>query len=283
MSKVYFRIRGDGEKVVHSWNTKTLYVNEESIYSGVEVERMFAIGAWILCEAPIKTKNSVKRPTDNWKKTISKSKWLRCVEDENCFVIDSLDGIYYNPETGFIYRITKNCNNEKIYVSINLRKVSMLKDSGIAEHYDKLVEDYYDNVMKMDVMSSCHSKEGDSELFEDLKESLEEIHENSESYVLEINKECEKFPVKSDGGDSKYYHIPVPEWFLDNIKQRGYTTVEDLAEIIFKNDANFFNTFKAQCRMFDLTQGGGKEGNTFEYDATKSKYYIDKQVEVFNR
>ena len=74
----------------------------------------------------IKTKESTKRSTDNWKKTISKSKWLRCVEDENCFVIDSLVGIYYYPATGFIYRIIKNCNNKKIYVSINLRKVGML-------------------------------------------------------------------------------------------------------------------------------------------------------------
>lgn len=106
------------------------------------------------------------------------------------------------------------------------------------------------------------------------------IPEDTIQKAMEIS---ERRPIKSDGGDSKYYHIGVPQWFLDNIKEKGYTTVEDIAEIVFKNDANFFNVFKAQCRMFDLTQGGGKEGNTFEYDATKCKYYVDKQVEVFNR
>ena len=59
--------------------------------------------------------------------------------------------------------------------------------------------------------------------------------------------------------------------------------LEDLAEIMFGNDFNYTNIFKAQKRMYDLENGGGKEGNTFEYDATKCKYYVDKQVEVFNR
>ena len=52
---------------------------------------------------------------------------------------------------------------------------------------------------------------------------------------------------------------------------------------MYGNDFNFVNVFKAQKRMFEMQQGKGKKGNTLEYDATKCKYYVDKQVEVFNR
>lgn len=89
--------------------------------------------------------------------------------------------------------------------------------------------------------------------------------------------------VKSTGSSSDYYKIVLPEWLLLKQKDNGFIMLEDLAEIMFDNDFNYVNVMKAQKRMFDLEGGRGKEGNTFEYDATKCKYYIDKQVEVFNR
>lgn len=89
--------------------------------------------------------------------------------------------------------------------------------------------------------------------------------------------------VKSTGSSSDYYKIVLPEWLLLKQKDNGFIMLEDLAEIMFDNDFNYVNVMKAQKRMFDLEVGRGKEGNTFEYDATKCKYYIDKQVEVFNR
>lgn len=92
-----------------------------------------------------------------------------------------------------------------------------------------------------------------------------------------------KTPYKSTGGSSKYYEVVLPEWLLDKQKENGYIMIEDLAEIMFDNDFNYTNIFKAQKRMFDLQNGGGKEGNTLEYDANKCKYYVDKQLEVFNR
>lgn len=92
-----------------------------------------------------------------------------------------------------------------------------------------------------------------------------------------------KTPHKSTGGSSKYYEVVLPEWLLDKQKENGYIMIEDLAEIMFDNDFNYTNIFKAQKRMFDLQKGGGKEGNTLEYDANKCKYYVDKQLEVFNR
>ena len=92
-----------------------------------------------------------------------------------------------------------------------------------------------------------------------------------------------KTPHKSTGGSSEYYKVVLPQWLLDKQKENGYIMIEDLAEIMFDNDFNYTNVFKAQKRMFDLQNGGGKLGNTLDYDATKCKYYIDKQLEVFNR
>ena len=104
-----------------------------------------------------------------------------------------------------------------------------------------------------------------------LKEDIEVIHETLGA------------KVKSTGSSSDYYKIVLPEWLLLKQKDNGFIMLEDLAEIMFDNDFNYVNVMKAQKRMFDLEGGRGKEGNTFEYDATKCKYYIDKQVEVFNR
>ena len=90
-------------------------------------------------------------------------------------------------------------------------------------------------------------------------------------------------PHKSDGGSSKYYQVVLPQWLLDKQSENGFIMIEDLAEVMFDNDFNYTNIFKAQKRMFDLQSGGGKVGNTLKYDANKCKYYTDKQVEVFNR
>lgn len=101
--------------------------------------------------------------------------------------------------------------------------------------------------------------------------------------ILPVSTETKTEPTKSTGGSSEYYKTVLPQWLLDKQKENGYIMLEDLAEVMYGNDFNFTNVMKAQKRMYELQQGGGKEGNTFEYDATKVKYYTDKQVEVFNR
>jgi len=216
----------------------------------------------------VKKTSTFKRPTDNWKKTISNSKWLRCVEDENCFVINSLAEIYYNPKTGFIYRIIKNCNNEKIYVSVNLRKVSMLKDSGIAEYYDKLVEDYYDEKMKIAAMNSCHSKEGDSKLFEDLKESLEEC--------VEIKKERDK--DEYTGGSVNYYKLRVDN---PTTSTKPYEAeCNDIIEALGMNyaEGNAFKAIWRKCaaRKFGIKKKGYDSGL---YDSEKVVFFGERMVQ----
>jgi len=107
--------------------------------------------------------------------------------------------------------------------------------------------------------------------------------DSSERVKNKVEQKPSTAPIKSDGGKSDYYKIELPKWLLDKHSEKGFIMLEDLAEIMFENDFNFTNVFKAQKRMFELTKGQGKAGNDFEYDATKCKYYTDKQVEVFNR
>lgn len=102
-------------------------------------------------------------------------------------------------------------------------------------------------------------------------------------FVEDTTESPQPTKVKSTGGSSNYYKITLPEWVIEKNKSQGFVMLEDLAGVMFDNDFNYVNVAKAQKRMFELEKGGGKEGNSFEYDATKSKYYIDKQVEVFNR
>lgn len=89
--------------------------------------------------------------------------------------------------------------------------------------------------------------------------------------------------IKSDGGSSSYYKIVLPEWLLKKQEDTGAIMLEDLAEVLYGNDFNYTNVFKAQKRMFELEQGKGKSGNDFGYDATKCKYYVDKQLEKAGR
>lgn len=91
-----------------------------------------------------------------------------------------------------------------------------------------------------------------------------------------------RLPVKSDGGKSSYYEVNCPQWFIDKVNN-GSFMVEDLAEIMYGNDFNYTNILKAQKRMYEMENGSGKEGNTLEYDATKCKYYVDKQLEIAKR
>lgn len=126
------------------------------------------------------------------------------------------------------------------------------------------------------------------DLMEHLVAGDEDFSEAVQNLSNHINKQTEleespTAPITSDGGKSDYYKIALPQWLLDKQLKDGYIMLEDLTEVMFNNDFNYTNVFKAQKRMFELQQGKGKKGNTLEYDANKVKYYVDKQLEVFNR
>lgn len=210
-----------------------------------------------------KSAQKKKSKESQWTHTISERKFNRCV-DQYCVNIQKdysgkgLD-IYYNPETNTIYRGIYACQDDIVFVAKHLDKC---KDENIVDFYQEL----YFRSKNKNIPEDIKNSEGG---FVTLEESR--------------NRRETKTSHKSDGGKSKYYEVVLPDWLLDKHKNQGSIMLEDLAEIMFGNDFNYTNIFKAQKRMYDLENGGGKEGNTFEYDATKCKYYVDKQVEVFNR
>ena len=79
-------------------------------------------------------------------------------------------------------------------------------------------------------------------------------------------------PVKSDGGSSSYYDLVINGVDLQT---------EDIMRDVFGNDYDFCVAFKALVRAYGTLKGGGKEGNTVEYEMNKLRY-SSKQIEKQN-
>lgn len=88
--------------------------------------------------------------------------------------------------------------------------------------------------------------------------------------------------IKSDGGSSTYYDIPIPTKLLVEIIERrnedglSYIKTEEIIELGLGNDFDAGNIFKCLVRMESLKQGKGKAGNSLEYDANKVLYSAKK-------
>ena len=220
-------------------------------------------GWWEITRYSNQEAPSEQKRVENWCNTISESKFTRCINTYPCKEVDK--GVWYNPITAVVYKKITNCSGEEVFVGVSLLKYKRPEDCRAwgKDKYDEL----YNKTLR-------------PQIAEDWKVTAYDKFVNMVTAV----DECLPYgKVKSDGGKSDYYKIVLPEWVLKKHSEKGFIMLEDIAEVMFKNDFNFINVFKAQKRMFEMTQGGGKEGNTFEYDATKCKYYVDKQVEVFNR
>lgn len=88
-------------------------------------------------------------------------------------------------------------------------------------------------------------------------------------------------PIKSDGGSSGYYDIPIPDSFVETLMERydagnAHIRTEELIRYVFGNDFDFGTAFKSMVRAYGITQGGGKEGNDIRYECNKVKYYAEK-------
>lgn len=88
-------------------------------------------------------------------------------------------------------------------------------------------------------------------------------------------------PIASDGGSSTYYDIGLPQWLVDNIVERqkegrAYVKTEELIEVAFANDFDASNIFKSLVRAWGAFNGGGKKGNTVDYDLNKMNYSTEK-------
>lgn len=134
----------------------------------------------------------------------------------------------------------------------------------------------------------------DEKHFSDVFDTIED-EETSTDDVLIINEEhlakvglsedvdLTPKPVKSDGGSSSYYDIPISERLLDKlIKRRDegnlYLKTEELIEAT-GSDFDAGNIFKCNVRILSLMNGCGKEGNSVQYDVNKIKYSADRLAE----
>lgn len=222
-------------------------------------------------------------PFENWKKDIGLGKFIRSTEKSNAVmcVIDDING-YLDIKNNLFYYHKKH-RGQHTYLCCKVESslgkgwhfVRENKDSYLVKAYTPEAKGM---VAKEDVLASF-SVPVDNKDTRQQESSKEEGGVSMEEASVCTNKEG----IASDGGKSDYYKIVLPQWLLDRQEEEGYIMLEDLAEIMYGNDFNYTNVFKAQKRMYEMQRGMGKKGNTLEYDATKVKYYVDKQLEVFNR
>ena len=87
--------------------------------------------------------------------------------------------------------------------------------------------------------------------------------------------------VKSDGMSSSYYDLHIPEELFKEIDKRNkegniHIKTEEIIAYIFGNDFDFGTLFKSLVRAKAITEGGGKEGNTLDYELNKILYSVDR-------
>lgn len=83
--------------------------------------------------------------------------------------------------------------------------------------------------------------------------------------------------ITSNGGSSSYYLFP--QSLVDLVIKTGKLETKDIIRHGFGNDNDFGNVFKALKRLHELKFGGGKDGNTAEYEVNKMKYFLNEILE----
>lgn len=87
--------------------------------------------------------------------------------------------------------------------------------------------------------------------------------------------------IKSDGGSSSYYDLPLSDKLVQKINQRmdmgqAFIKTEEIIQEVFDNDFDAGNSFKSLVRAWLTANGGGKEGNTLSYELNKIRYSLNK-------
>lgn len=106
--------------------------------------------------------------------------------------------------------------------------------------------------------------------------------------VAEFDNTPEVKPIKSDGGSSSYYDLSIPDWLFELIAERKaagncFIKTEEMITAFLDNDFDAGNIQKSLIRAHALKNGGGKEGNTIEYECNKMVYSANKMKEAANR
>lgn len=93
-------------------------------------------------------------------------------------------------------------------------------------------------------------------------------------------------PLKSDGGSSLYYDLPIPQKLLDKLIERSeqgscFIKTEEIITHLLANSFDYGNLFKSLIRCKGLQDGtGGKAGNSVDYECNKMKYSVEKIREM---
>ncbi len=104
--------------------------------------------------------------------------------------------------------------------------------------------------------------------------------------IEEVIKPSSIGPIKSDGGSSSYYDLPLMGDLLKEIDSRrvgdiSYIKTEELIQTVFKNNFSFGTLFKSLIRAQSVVDGIGKAGNDLEYECNKIIYYANQIKELY--
>lgn len=91
--------------------------------------------------------------------------------------------------------------------------------------------------------------------------------------------------IKSDGGSSSYYDIPLTQKIFEKIVERNekgnpYIKTEEIIEML-GSDFDCANILKSSVRAAKAMRGEGKAGNSIPYEARKISYSGNRLLERF--
>ena len=79
-------------------------------------------------------------------------------------------------------------------------------------------------------------------------------------------------PIASDGGSSGYYNFTIENEAGETIQ----CEMKDIIRCVYGDNFSLGNIAKAARRMYEASQGRGKEGASIAYDANKVRYFASE-------
>lgn len=121
------------------------------------------------------------------------------------------------------------------------------------------------------------------------KEMLDELQSAISEALLsdEVKAPVESGAIKSTGGSSSYYDIPLSDELMNKLFDRweqgnAHIRTEELIREAFSNDFDYGTAFKSQVRAHAISHlGRGKAGNDVGYECNKIDWSINKIREKF--
>lgn len=95
--------------------------------------------------------------------------------------------------------------------------------------------------------------------------------------------------IKSTGGSSSYYDIPLPDELMNKLfdrweKGNAHIRTEELIRYALSNDFDYGTSFKSMIRAHAITHlGSGKAGNDVDYELNKQDWSNNKVRQRFGK